>query len=83
MPPTNGFVERQGDRAIIICESTNTKSEIVCTDGEWQGDFSDCSESKIIHPILPFILEPFVKTLTKYLVKTPILHICNFFRKNV
>ena len=46
MPPTNGFVERQGDRAIIVCESTNTKLEILCNDGEWQGDFSDCPESK-------------------------------------
>ena len=73
MPPTNGFVERHGDRALIICESTNTKWDIVCDDGEWQGDFSDCPESKISHAILRFLLEQNVKISTKYL-----LHICNF-----
>ena len=49
VPPAGGFVERQGDRALIVCESTDNKWEIICQDGEWQGDFGDCSESKIIY----------------------------------
>ena len=49
VPPAESFVERQGDRALIICESTDSKWEIICNDGEWQGDVGDCSKSKVMH----------------------------------
>ena len=47
-PPANGFVDRQGDRAVITCASNNEQWHLLCSDSEWHGDVGDCSEGKAI-----------------------------------
>ena len=47
-PPANGFVNRQGDHAIITCEYDNAHWEILCMGGQWHGDTEECSASKHI-----------------------------------
>ena len=39
-------MKRQGDRAIITCESNNVAWEILCDNGVWHGDLGKCSESE-------------------------------------
>ena len=46
MPPANGFVDRQGDRAVITCATNNEQWEILCREGEWHGGFKECGEGK-------------------------------------
>ena len=45
-PPVDGYIERQGDRAVISCESKNVRWELICTDGQWLGDFGKCLKGK-------------------------------------
>ena len=45
-PPIDGFVNREGNRAIITCESTMAQWEIECHDGQWHGQLGDCAKSK-------------------------------------
>ena len=51
-PPTNGLIDRQGDRAYITCASNSFQWEIVCREGAWHGDFGKCAESKFSHEYL-------------------------------
>ena len=44
--PEDGLINRQGDRAVITCESSAEEWEIICRDDQWHGDFRECSESK-------------------------------------
>ena len=47
--PDDSVLDRNGDHAIIICDSNNGRWEITCRDGEWHGDIGICSESKNLH----------------------------------
>ena len=46
-PPSDGFVDREGDRAVISCKEPDASSwEITCEDGEWNGYYGNCSVGK-------------------------------------
>ena len=43
-PPTFGFVERNGDRALVGCLSSRDVTwEIICNGSEWMGNFGNCT----------------------------------------
>ena len=48
LPPDNGFVERRDDLATIGClGSDGVTWEITCRNGEWVGDFGDCTTGSV------------------------------------
>ena len=44
--PVDGFINMQGDHAVITCKFSNAQWELKCKDGQWIGDFKDCATSK-------------------------------------
>ena len=47
IPPAHGYVKREKNRADIYCHIPSDETwEILCHEGEWKGDFGNCSIGK-------------------------------------
>ena len=42
--PDGAWSQRHGDKASIVCNVTSQTWHIVCKDGRWVGDYSNCTK---------------------------------------
>jgi len=55
--PVNGWVRRDGSRAVIGCHTTSHSWNLVCIRRRWVGDVGNCTESKFCHSsVLLYVL---------------------------
>ena len=58
-PPSDGFVDREGDVAVISCKEPDTSSwEITCENGDWSGYYGNCSVGKCTYIFMSHLPYP-------------------------